>query len=92
MDFRYSQHLGPRRGTTLASDNQLEALLQASGDQAVRLGQALAGLLRETLPVPVVITADGVLDADGRIWWLEMNTNSLMPPEGYAAMFADLFA
>ena len=92
IDYRYSQLYGPPKGPVATSDNQLEDLLQASGDQCVRLGHALAGLLRQTLPVPVVITVDGVLDAHGRIWWLEMNTNSLLPPEGYAAMFADLFA
>ena len=92
IDFRYSQlYETPATGSAI-SDNQLEPLLKLSGDQLPRMGEALARLLRPTVPVPVMITADGLLDAEGRIWWLEMNTNSLMPPEGYATMFADLFA
>lgn len=93
IDYRYGQLYEPRGGGgTSVSDNQLEALTTLSGDQTRRLGGALARLLRQTVPVPVMITVDGLLDSDGRIWWLEMNTNSLLPPEGYAAMFSDLFA
>lgn len=91
IDFRYGQLYRPP-GASMVSDNQLDELTQRSGDQTLRLGQALARLLQQTLPAPVVMTVDGLLDDEGRIWWLEMNTNSLLPPEGYAAMFADLFA
>jgi hypothetical protein len=91
IDYRYAQlYEGPAGGTSV-SDNQLEPLTELSGDQTRRLGEALAGLLKQTLPAPVMVTVDGLLDSDGRIWWLEMNTNSLMPPEGYGVMFADLF-
>lgn len=92
MDYRYSQLYAPSQGATSTSDNQLEPLLQASGDQVVGLGHALASLLRQTVPAPLLMTVDGLLDAEGRIWWLEMNTNSIVPPEGYATMFGDLFA
>ena len=74
------------------SDNELAALQQRSGAQLNAMGGALATLLRKTIPVPVVITVDGVLDEDGKVWWLEMNTNSLLPPEGYETMFRDLFS
>jgi hypothetical protein len=92
IDYRYAQLYEASSGASSASDNQLDALVQASGEQTARLGQALAQLLRQTMPAPVVITVDGLLDQEGRIWWLEMNTNSIVPPEGYATMFADLFA
>jgi hypothetical protein len=91
IDYRYGQQYTATWGTTPVSDNQLEALRELSGPQLEEMGTALARLLQQTLPVPVMITCDGVLDGEGRIWWLEMNTNSLLPPEGYAAMFADLF-
>lgn len=91
IDYRYG-HLYEPPGATMVSDNQLEELVQRSGEQAAHLGQVLARLLQQTLPAPVMTTVDGLLDDEGRIWWLEMNTNSLLPPEGYAAMFADLFA
>lgn len=91
IDYRYGQQYTASWGTTAVSDNQLQALRELSGAQLEDMGSALARLLRQTLPLPVMITCDGVLDAEGRIWWLEMNTNSLLPPEAYAAMFADLF-
>jgi len=92
IDFRYGQVYPEAFGATAVSDSRLDELLQLSGEQVPEMGRALAALLHQTIPVPVAITVDGVLDAQGRIWWLEMNTNSLLPPEGYAAMFADLFA
>lgn len=92
IDYRYSQTYPTGRGVSAASDNDLEALQQRSGSQLVDMGKALAGLLRETIPAPIVVTVDGVLDEAGKIWWLEMNTNSLLPPEGYRTMFDDLFA
>lgn len=92
IDYRYGQQYVTGFGMTPISDNQLDALHERSGTQLAEMGRALAKLLQETIPVPVMITVDGILDAEGRIWWLEMNTNSLLPPEGYGAMFADLFA
>ena len=91
IDFRYGQLYEPP-GAAMVSDNQLQDLALRSGDQLPHLGEALAKLLQQAFPAPVVMTVDGLLDAEGRIWWLEMNTNSLLPPEGYAAMFSDLFA
>ena len=92
IDYRYGQQYSESWGTTPVSDNQLQALRELSESQLEEMGSALARLLQQTIPLPVMITCDGILDAEGRIWWLEMNTNSLLPPEGYAAMFADLFA
>jgi len=91
IDYRYGQQYPTTSGATAATDNQLESLRELSGSQLGEMGSALARLLQKTIPVPVVITVDGILDHSGAIWWLEMNTNSLLPPEGYAAMFADLF-
>lgn len=92
IDYRYGQQYEVTWGSTPASDNQLEPLMNLTGHQTRQLGDALARLLQQTVRLPVIITVDGLLDAEGRIWWLEMNTNSLLPPEGYGAMFADLFA
>lgn len=91
FDYRYSLHYEPIAGHTVQSDNALPHLLQHTGEQVPRLGEALAAMLQRSFPAPILVTADGILDAEGRIWWLEMNTNSVMPPEGYAVMFADLF-
>ncbi|TFY97055.1 hypothetical protein EZ216_19530 [Ramlibacter humi] len=93
VDFRYGpRYAGSKLGATAESDNALDELLRRTGRQLHEMGRALAELLRKTMPVPIMLTADGMLDQDNNLWWLEMNTNSLMPPEGYAAMFEDLFA
>jgi hypothetical protein len=91
IDYRYAQRYEPSQGTTARTDNALPELLEATGSQTAEMGAALAALLKPSIPVPVLITVDGMLDSSGRIWWLEMNTNSVMPPEGYAVMFGDLF-
>ncbi|MCY1241930.1 hypothetical protein D9M72_548600 [compost metagenome] len=59
--------------------------------QAQRLGTLLDAELRNQFGVPVLYVVDGVLDAQDRIWWLEMNSNPVMPPAGYPLMFRDLF-
>ena len=35
--------------------------------------------------------AQAKLDAQGKIWWLELNSNPVCPPTAYFAMFATLF-
>ena len=91
IDYRYSQRYERSGGVTAQTDNALPTLLQTTGDQIANMGAALAALLEPSFRAPVMITVDGMLDADGHIWWLEMNTNSVLPPEGYAVMFGDLF-
>lgn len=92
FDYRYGQQYETVAGPTPTSDNALDTLTPSTGSQLETMGTALAALLHHAIPVPVMITVDGILDHDNRIWWLEMNTNSLLPPEGYETMFADLFA
>lgn len=92
IDYRYNRlYSRDPGGASRASDNALAQVQEATGRQLQQMGEALASLLRETIALPVATTADGVLDADGQVWWLEMNTNSLLPPEGYALMFEDIF-
>jgi hypothetical protein len=60
--------------------------------EAVELaGAHFAAKLRETMPAPVAYALDAVVDADNQVWWLEANSNPVLPPEGYETMFADLF-
>lgn len=92
VDYRYGPRYPGSFGGTPESDNALQPLVERTGTQLQEMGTVLADLLRQTIPVPVMLTADAILDGEGNIWWLEMNTNSLVPPEGYAAMFSDLFA
>ena len=91
FDYRYGQLYPTSFGATPLSDNKIDPLAQLTGTQLQDQGRALARLLQQAFPAPVLITVDGILDREGRIWWLEMNTNSLVPPEAYEVMFADLF-
>ena len=91
VDYRYSQHYEKSGGVTPHTDNALPDLLLKTGNQLDRMGAALASMLSGTFALPVMITVDGMLDEYGNVWWVEMNTNSISPPEAYAAMFADLF-
>ncbi len=91
IDYRFAQHHLPIVGTTPQTDDALPELLAETGDQIGALGAMLDALTREAFPAPILLTADGMLDANGRIHWLEMNTNSLMPPDGYPVMLDDLF-
>jgi hypothetical protein len=91
IDFRYSYRYTRFLGATPATDNALPDLLAVVGDQISQMGNTLVRLTREAFPAPVMLTADAQLTDSGVIHWLEMNTNSIMPPEGYDVMFADLF-
>ena len=91
IDFRYGQALRGMRGTA-RTDNAFDALGDVAKDQIRLAGERAQTVLRAALPAPVAFTLDGIIDADGNVWWLEMNSNPVFPPEGYAEMFADLFA
>jgi len=92
IDFRYGHHYQRPTGPTPLADGSLANLLASTGDQVAAMGKALSRLLKETFPAPILVSVDGMLDDKGSIHWLEMNTNSIMPPEGYAVMFEDLFS
>lgn len=91
IDYRFAQYHLPYIGTTPQTDDALSDLLATTGDQIGTMGAMLDELTRDAFPAPILLTADGMLDPTGRIFWLEMNTNSIMPPEGYPVMLDDLF-
>ena len=55
------------------------------------MGTVAGAHLRSLFNAPVLFAVDGVCDASGRVWWLEMNSNPILPPDGYAPMFNSLF-
>lgn len=91
IDYRYGRSYAGGASPS-ASDNQLDALGESVRLQCSEVGALIAGELRRSLPAPVAYAIDGMLDDEGRIWWLEMNSNPVLPPEAYAEMFQDLFA
>ncbi|MEJ8837140.1 hypothetical protein [Ramlibacter sp. AN1133] len=90
LDFRYGREHSGR--SNLVSDNELPALPEAVKRSAERASAAMARIHREMFPVPVLYSLDAVVDEDDETWWLEVNSNPVLPPEGYEVMFADLFA
>ena len=89
VDYRYGREASPRG---LRSDNALPELAPAVLEEAGRVAKVVAGALRSVLPAPVLYSLDGVIDERGDVWWLEINSNPTMPPEGYDAMLSELFS
>jgi hypothetical protein len=89
IDFRYGRENLDRRG--LQSDNELPKLEERTRVKIDQMAKTMASALRAVLPAPVVYSLDGVIDDSGEVWWLEINSNPTLPPEGYGEMFADLF-
>lgn len=90
LDFRYGRTFQPEE-LEVHSDSQLEALPSVARADVGRIGAVLGAELQKRFPVPVLFAVDGVLDADGAVWWLEVNSNPMLPPDGYAWIFGTLF-
>lgn len=75
-----------------SSDNAIDRLSSNARDQLVEAGNLIGQTLRESFALPVAFALDGIVDEKGEVSWLEMNSNPILPPEGYERMFAELFA
>lgn len=90
LDYRYGRRFAPDAATE-EEDNFLRHMPATQIAQLEIAGQWIAAELREELSAPVLCSLDGVLDTDGKIWWLEANSNPIFPPTGYPAMLSTLF-
>jgi len=90
IDYRYGR-LYENTGLSARSDNRLPLLDETHHAQIRRVIDSLTPLLQAELGAPVLYALDGVIDAGQNIWWLEMNSNPILPPEGYASIFSTLF-
>jgi hypothetical protein len=91
IDYRYGRTY-IAAATNRTSDNQIQQFSPVGMSQLAAIGKLVAKELRPQYPAPLIYAVDGMLDSNGVIWWLEMNSNPVLPPEGYAEMFGDLFA
>ncbi len=89
-DYRYGRQFSSKASTE-QEDNALPRFSPAQMQQIQTAGNWLVKELLRDIAQPVLLTLDGVQDDDGRIWWLEMNTNPVFPPTGYFAMLGSLF-
>ena len=90
LDYRYGRRFLPSGGSA-ASDNDWPHLPASARQQCENLGALLAEELSRAFPAPVLYSVDGVVDEGGAVWWLEMNSNPILPPEGYPLIFQTLF-
>ena len=90
LDYRYGRRY-ERDPTTAREDNALTRLSPEMRAQILRVGHKLAQELDASLKAPVLFSLDGVVDEQQQIWWLEMNSNPVMPPAGYPLVFRSLF-
>ncbi|MDM0122210.1 hypothetical protein [Variovorax arabinosiphilus] len=90
LDYRYGRRYAVDP-TTAQEDNALARLTVSAREQVARIGQKLGDAMLNELGAPVLFSVDGVVDDEGKVWWLEMNSNPVMPPQGYPWVFRDLF-
>lgn len=90
LDFRYGRRYMP---TTLEvdSDSDLNNLGPELTRQVDLLGRKVGEEAFRQFNKPILYSVDGVVDEHGQIWWLEINSNPMLPPEGYPHIFKSLF-
>ncbi|MET3396080.1 hypothetical protein ABIC33_006757 [Variovorax sp. 1140] len=90
IDYRYGRRYASDPIQT-HPDNMQHLLTENGREQVRQAGRYLHNELVKSHGVPVLFALDGVLDADDRIWWLEANSNPILPPTGYPLILATLF-
>ena len=87
LDFKY--------GSAFDASSFENKSVWASQNEKVKHQFAKAtALLHSCLPAPIqqrgLFTLDAVLDADGRAWFLEMNSHPMVHPDVYEPMLSTL--
>lgn len=90
LDYRYGRRF-TQEATTEAQDNAWLKLSPSLQDQITQAGRWMAKAIQEEIKAPMLYAIDGVVDGDGKVWWLELNSNPICPPTAYFAMMASLF-
>jgi hypothetical protein len=90
LDFRYGRRYEPAVATA-ESDNDLAKVNAQVRGQIDQVGAKVGAEAMRRFKAPVLYSLDGVVDADGVVWWLEVNSNPMLPPEGYPFIFMSLF-
>jgi hypothetical protein len=90
FDYRYGRRYGADPVQS-HSDNMLSQLSADAQRQVREIGDKMSRALLKSFELPVLFAIDGVLDQDDRIWWLEANSNPILPPTGYPLVLATLF-
>lgn len=89
VDYRYGSVLFE---PAFHNTNTLADLAPHTREQLDAAGQILLRAVPETIRRHTAFSADGIVDAAGDIWFLEMNCNPHLHPDVYPLILEDLFA
>jgi hypothetical protein len=90
LDYRYGRRYEVE-ASSRQSDDALHSFDEPVQSRIAAIGALLSAALKPQFNVPVLYSVDGVLAPDGTLWWLEMNSNPILPPEGYPLIMDSLF-
>lgn len=90
LDFRYGRRFCAFEANERA-DNALPRVNAPIRTQIDKLGSAMGAELGRLFRAPVLFAADGVVDDRDAVWWLEVNSNPILVPSGYAHVLGTLF-
>ncbi|WP_431097928.1 hypothetical protein [Polaromonas aquatica] len=90
IDFRYGRQYAST-SPTAESDNDLGRVNAHIRQQIDAMGVKVGQECLRRFKAPVLYSVDGVTDEAGKVWWLEINSNPILPPDGYPLVFFSLF-
>lgn len=90
IDFRYGRQYAST-SPTAESDNDLGRVNAHVRQQIDAIGVKAGQESLRRFKAPVLYSIDGVVDEEGKVWWLEINSNPILPPDGYPLVFFSLF-
>jgi hypothetical protein len=89
VDYRYMSPLNP----AITQDHNVQPHIQGSKLEAqlLQAGQCFWDDMPADLREGTISSADAVMDAQGRLWFLELNCNPLLHPAFYSTMLDGIF-
>jgi hypothetical protein len=88
VDFLYGS---PLRSGDYENTNRLATLAEPMRQDLFSAGCTFWQMVPLEHRHGVLYATDGVIDSQNRVWWLEMNCNPTVPPDGYAHILDTLF-
>ena len=88
VDFRWLSSLHPSH---LNNSNVLPTFQGSAREQMERAGSIFWAGIPKGIGSKILYTIDAVIDPNQNVWFLEMNSNPVVHPDAYAAMFEGLF-
>lgn len=90
IDFRYGRRYA-RTSPSADGVNDLDRVNAQVRQQIDLMGTKAAEQALRRFKASVLYSVDGVIDEEDHIWWLEINSSPILPPEGYPLVFSSLF-